>query len=82
MSTQEVKKAKRRKNKVATGKYSSATIPQTNEVTEVVTEENGDAEVRSYGRDSLHMIYAFLMIISKSCNAFTSKEVEQIRFCD
>ncbi|XP_070210896.1 protein FAM193A-like isoform X3 [Littorina saxatilis] len=44
MSTQEVKKAKRRKNKVATAKNSSTTIPQTNEVAELVTEENGDAE--------------------------------------
>ncbi|XP_076436859.1 uncharacterized protein LOC143276252 isoform X2 [Babylonia areolata] len=43
MSTQENKKAKRRKNKVATGKY-AATIPQANEVTEVVTEENRNAE--------------------------------------
>lgn len=54
MSTQEVKKAKRRKNKVATGKYSSATIPQTNEVTEVVTEENGDAEVRRFIEELPH----------------------------
>lgn len=59
MSTQEVKKAKRRKNKVATGKYSAATIPQTNEVTEVVTEENGDAEVRIFVRDSLHKILTY-----------------------
>jgi hypothetical protein len=38
MSTQEVKKTKRRKNKASTGKCSAATgaIPQANEVAEVV----------------------------------------------
>ena len=46
MSNQEVKKAKRRKNKVATTKPPA--IPQTNEVVEVATEEIADAEVASF----------------------------------
>ncbi|KAL8592145.1 hypothetical protein ACOMHN_033516 [Nucella lapillus] len=75
MSSQENKKAKRRKNKVATGKYAAIphTGPQANEVTEIVTEENGDAERIARlmdATDEADMMPAF----NKGPNPFMDKE--------